>query len=99
MLYEVLDLGEISILEPLHEVGNGIMRDPLWSQQENWRLPVVSDLDGTLRSPDFAANVVPESGVAAQLHHSQSAALENQIYDRVVYVAHRLHFRVCQGCS
>ena len=93
---QVLNLRQVSIFEPLHKVEHGIVRDSLRGQHQNRRLPAVSDLDGVFRPPDFAANIVAESGIAAQLHHAQGAALEFQINDRIINIAYGLHFRVSQ---
>ena len=81
---QVLNLRQVSIFEPLHKVEHGIVRDSLRGQHQNRRLPAVSELDGAFRPPDFAANIVAESGIAAQLHHAQGAALEFQINDRII---------------
>src|SRR5207248_9227783 len=80
----------------LHEVGHRIVGDAVRSQHKNRSLPKISDLDRTLCSPNFTADVVAEDGIAAQLHHTQRAALEYQINDRIINIAHGFHFRVSQ---
>src|SRR5215472_2658147 len=99
LVHEILDLREVGALEPLEEIGHGIVRNPFVGHHQNGRLAEIADLDGALRTPNLATDVIAENRIAAQLHHAQTPALKNHVNDGVVYVADFLHLGVSQGAA
>src|ERR1017187_2703714 len=60
LVHEILDLGEVSALETLHEMRHHVMRDAFLRHHQNGRVLEVADLDGAFGAPQFGADIEAE---------------------------------------